>query len=326
MDAIKRLGIKAMAVTLCTMLIPLFAFSVEKSRSSQASNEIDDEDGPSSWDQASLPAGIKIVRDVPYGSNARQRFDVYRPALSHGAPVIFMVHGGGWSRGDKASQVAVEKKVKRWVPKGFIFISTNYRLLPQADPKEQARDVARAIAVAQNKAASWGGDRSKFIVMGHSAGAHLVLLLATDHLISSNIVATPLLGIIALDSSVYNVVETMEGRHPPFYDKAFGRDPAYWKSASPFHALTKKTRPILTVCSTRRTNACRQARRFAAKAASLHVPCTVLPKDLSHREINQRLGEERRYTAQVESFMASLDKSVANTLMHQSSGPHYGGR
>jgi acetyl esterase/lipase len=295
------------------MLIPLCAFSAEKSQSSKASNEIDDEDGPTSWDHASLPANIQIVRDVPYGSNARQRFDVYRPALSHGAPVIFMVHGGGWSRGDKASQVAVEKKVKRWVPKGFILISTNYRLLPQADPKEQARDIARAIAVAQDKAASWGGDRSKFIVMGHSAGAHLVLLLATDHLISSNIVITQWLGIISLDSSVYNVVETMERRHPPFYDKAFGRDPAYWKSASPFHALTKKTRPILTVCSTR-SNACRQARRFAAKAASLRVPCTVLPKDLSHREINQRLGEERRYTAQVESFMASLDKSVANKL------------
>ena len=164
-------------------------------RAVQARNQTFEEDAVSG-DPASFPAGIRVVRDVPYGSDERQRFDVYGPVHVKDAPVIFMVHGGAWSLGDKAARAVVENKVARWVPKGFIFISTNYRLLPQADPIEQARDVARALAVAQDKVASWGGDRGKFILMGHSAGAHLVLLLTTDRSISSDIVATPWLDVV----------------------------------------------------------------------------------------------------------------------------------
>ena len=109
----------------------------------------------------------------PYGSDKQQRFDVYGPLEAKEAPIIFMVHGGACSLGNKAQGAVVENKVARWVPGGFIVISTNYRLLLTVGPIEQAKDVARALAVAQDKAASWGGDRTKFILMGHSAGAHL---------------------------------------------------------------------------------------------------------------------------------------------------------
>ena len=51
---------------------------------------------------APLPADTRVVRDVAYGSDPRQRFDVYAPPHAHGAPVLVMVHGGGWRRGDKA--------------------------------------------------------------------------------------------------------------------------------------------------------------------------------------------------------------------------------
>ena len=45
-----------------------------------------------------LPAGVKVLRDVAYGSDRAQRFDVYIPKDAARAPVIFMVHGGGWAR------------------------------------------------------------------------------------------------------------------------------------------------------------------------------------------------------------------------------------
>ena len=61
---------------------------------------------------------------------------------------------------------------------GIIFVSVDYRMLPQQDALAQADDVARALAFAQSRARSWGGDPGKFILMGHSAGAHLVALLA----------------------------------------------------------------------------------------------------------------------------------------------------
>lgn len=197
---------------------------------------------------------------------------------------------------------------------GFILISTNYSLLPQADPMQQSRDVARALAVAQNRAASWGGDGGKVILMGHSAGAHLVSLLATAPQISSGIISTSWLGTISLDTAALDVVKIMEEKHTRLYDRAFGRNPEYWRSVSPFHAVTGEARSILVVCSTRRGDSCRQADRFVAKASSLGVKATTLKHNFSHRQINRRLGNDNRFTAEVESFMARLHRSVARTL------------
>ena len=205
--------------------------------------------------------------------------------------------------------------------RGFVVVSTNYRLLPKADPLEQARDVARALAAAQDKAAFWGGDRTKFILMGHSAGAHLVALLATSPSISFGIVSTPWLGTVLLDSAALDVVKIMEANHYRFYDRAFGSDPAYWKSASPIHALSGAGKPILAVCSTERTDSCPQANRFVQKASSLGVRASVLERNLSHKEINQRLGEEQNYTEAVESFLSGLDASIGRALTPRSSGP-----
>jgi len=227
--------------------------------------------------------------------------------------VIFMVHGGAWSLGDKGARSVVENKVTRWVPRGYILVSTNYRLLPKAAPIEQARDVARSLAVAQDMAASWGGDRSRFILMGHSAGAHLVALLATSPSISSGIVPTPWLGTVALDSAALDVVAIMEARHARFYDRAFGRDREVWKAASPFHAVTGTGQPILLVCSTQRQDSCPQASRFVAKASSLGRRTSLLEQNLSHREINQRLGEAGSYTEAVESFLDSLTAGAGLT-------------
>lgn len=137
---------------------------------------------------AVLAAGVQRIADVPYGADPAQRMDVYVPtspttgtnslvASAVRAPVIFMVHGGGWRHGDKAMGRVVQEKVNRWVPKGFILISINYRMLPDAPVAVQERDVQAALMAAQQRAGTWGGDPNRFILMGHSAGAHLVALL-----------------------------------------------------------------------------------------------------------------------------------------------------
>ena len=193
-------------------------------RAAQQAKDIENVD-PSG--RMSLPTGVRLVRDVPYGKDSRQRMDVYLPQQAVGAPVIFMVHGGAWCLGDKASQSVVENKVARWVTKGFIFISTNYRLLPKTAPLQQAEDIASALVTAQGKSASWGGDPLKFILMGHSAGAHLVALLAASPTMALKLGARPWLGTILLDSAALDVVKIMEAKHAGFYDRAFGSDPAY---------------------------------------------------------------------------------------------------
>ncbi|MGN6093910.1 MAG: hypothetical protein ACTHOL_16285, partial [Luteibacter jiangsuensis] len=105
----------------------------------------------------------RVVHDVAYGSDPRQRFDVYLPPSPHDAPVIFMVHGGAWAIGDKTNPGVVEDKAAYWLPKGYVLISVNYRMVPEAGPLEQANDVARALAAAQRLATSWGADPHRFV-------------------------------------------------------------------------------------------------------------------------------------------------------------------
>ncbi|MCE9550790.1 MAG: alpha/beta hydrolase [Betaproteobacteria bacterium] len=263
----------------------------------------------------SLPSGVRLMSDVPYGKDSQQRMDIYLPQQqAQGAPVIFMVHGGAWRWGDKGASNVVQNKVARWVSEGFIFISANYRLLPKAHPLEQAQDIASAIAAAQGRAASWGGDPKKFIVMGHSAGAHLVALLTASPDMAFKLGAKPWLGTILLDSAAFDMVKIMEAKHAHLYDIAFGKDPAYWRAASPLHILSETAIPFMAVCSTRHADSCSWATEFVTEAESIKVHASVLQQDLSHEDINLQLGLEGSYTNAVESFMGGLDASVMRRL------------
>lgn len=265
---------------------------------------------------ANLPAGIRIVRDVSYGSDPRQRFDVYAPMQAHDAPVILLVHGGAWMLGDKAMRNVIENKVGRWVPRGIIVISIDYRMLPEAPVLQQAQDVASALAFAQQHASTWGGDPRRFILMGHSAGAHLVSLISAEPSIAREQGASQWLGTVALDSAAYDVARIMQGPHYRFYDRVFGNDPSVWTAASPKQQLVARIAPFLAVCSSQRRDSCPQARDFVAKAGSFGTRTQLLEEDMTHEQINEHLGAASDYTAQVEGFLRSLDPVVANLLDH----------
>jgi acetyl esterase/lipase len=265
--------------------------------------------------KVTLPVGTTVLRDQAYGADSRQTIDVYVPSHASNAPVLFMVHGGAWKFGDKAAAGVVENKAARWLPKGFVFVSINYPMLPRQDALGQVDDVARALAFAQAHARSWGGDPTKFIVMGHSAGAHLVALLTAAPERAYRLGAKPWLGTVTLDSAALDVVQVMERGHLPFYDQAFGRDQARWRMASPIDALSSAARPILAVCSQRRLDhPCTSAADFVAKATALGIRSRVSAQDLSHEQINRELGLPSAYTDEVEAFMGSLDASVAAAL------------
>ena len=261
-----------------------------------------------------LPAGATLLKDLPYGPNTRERLDVYLPRKPSNAPIIFMVHGGAWRTGDKNAQQVVANKVSRWVAKGFIFVSANYPLLPDTKPLQQAQEVAKALAMTQANAASWGGSANHVIVMGHSAGAHLVALLAASPSLAAAQGVKPWLGTVALDSAALDVEKIMQARHMRFYDEAFGSDPTYWQQTSPSYVLANGATPMLAVCSTRRDVACEQAHLFATHATALTVSVSVLEQGMTHKEINQLLGTPGAYTEEVERFMAGLDTDVAKRL------------
>lgn len=253
-----------------------------------------------------LPPGARLERDLSYGNDPQQRLDVYMPAQAKAAPIIFMVHGGAWIIGDKGASAFVSNKVAHWLPKGYILVSSNYRMSRQPNPLDQADDIARALAFVQTKAPSWGGDPARVLLLGHSAGAHLVSLLAADPRIVTSKGGTPWLGTIVLDSAAYDLVEIMQRKHKGFYDRVFGKDRALWTAASPYHRLTAAPAPMFVVCSLRSDGTCPQARTFASKAIELGGKVTVLPVDMKHGELNKELGLPSDYTATVENFMRSL--------------------
>jgi acetyl esterase/lipase len=256
------------------------------------------------------PAGVKILKDIAYGPDPKQRMDVYEPATlaPGGAPIIFMVHGGAWRFGDKSNSRVVENKVKYWLPKGFIFISVNNRLLPEADPLKQADDVAAALAFAQKEAPKWGGDPGRIILMGHSAGAHLVLLISADPSRALAAGAKMWRGTVSLDSGAIDVTAIMQDRHLPLFDRAFGQDPEFWRAVSPIYQLKAGGPPLLLVCSGRRMRSCPEADRLAAAVKPKGGAASVLREDLSHGEINERLGLPGAYTKSVDAF---IEKAVA---------------
>ena len=266
------------------------------------------EDGASNAKAApSAPAGTRVIPDISYGPDPAQRFDVYvstqPPASVAPAPVIFFVHGGGWSRGDKSNRQVIEPKVAHWVAQGYVVISADYRMLP-TPVAQQADDVATAVAFAQSQAGLWGGDPKRFILMGHSAGAHLVALIGAGARTASK--PQPWRATVMLDSAALDVPMIMSNRHLGLYDRAFGADPQQWPAVSPIAQLTHGTAPMLAVCSSRRKESCPTSDRFAAQANGLGGKVRVLREDLSHMEINATLGAPSDYTTQVDAFLQSV--------------------
>ncbi|MDY0871651.1 alpha/beta hydrolase [Dongia rigui] len=253
-----------------------------------------------------LPAGAKLEKDIAYGTDRAQKLDVYLPAHAKNAPILFMVHGGGWRRGDKDMDRVVDNKVARWLPKGIIFVTVNYRMDETVTPVMEADDVAAALVKVQQLAPGWGGDPGNVILMGHSAGAHLVTLINSAPEIATAKGARMWRGTISLDSGAMNVPEIMQGRHFRLYDDAFGKDPAAWEAASPYHRLKGPTQPLLGICRQRSADACPQNRQLARKAVQFGGKMEVQPEAITHGEINSTLGLPGAYTERVEAFMRAL--------------------
>lgn len=252
-----------------------------------------------------------ITYDISYGSHANEVFDLYRPITdtkSQVFPTIIMVHGGGWKRGSKDLRSTYVNKVNYFIPKKYTFISINYPV-ENIDPEEEVNSVAKAVTFIQKNAEKFGVDRSKIVLMGHSAGAHLVSLLTSDAGIRRVNSVQPWLGTISLDSAGYNIPEMMKsGHYPTIYEPAFGDDPRFWRAMSPYHQYRKRGEAFLLVCSTSRPDKpCEQVNSFKGKVTGLGGSAEALSVDMSHKEINSLLGLPGEYTNNIQKFLTALN-------------------
>src|SRR6266576_2829625 len=104
-------------------------------------------------------------RNIPYTDlpHERQVLDIYSPRDAKNLPVVFWIHGGGWQTGDKTS---VQVKPQAFMDKGFVFVSTNYRLLPSVDMGTIVRDIAKSLRWVEDHIAEYGGDPKRVLVGG----------------------------------------------------------------------------------------------------------------------------------------------------------------
>mgnify|MGYP000008757532 FL=1 len=122
----------------------------------------------------------RVARDQPYGDDPRQRMDIYAPTgASPAAPVPTLVffYGGGW---DSGSREVYGWAAQALAAKGFVVALPDYRLVPEVHFPGFIEDAALATAVAADLARDLGGDPDRLGVIGHSAGAHLALMIALD--------------------------------------------------------------------------------------------------------------------------------------------------
>jgi arylformamidase len=238
----------------------------------------------------------QIHRGLAYADtkNERQSLDTYAPTEGKDHPVVVWIHGGGWQAGDKKE---VQKKPQAFVDKGFVFVSLNYRLLPDVTIKQMGEDVAKAIRWTHDHAKDYGGDPNTLFVMGHSAGAQLAALVCTDDsYLKAEKLSLPLIkGCVPVDGDTYDVplqIQTVEEKRADRYKQKFG-DAESQKDLSPVtHVVKGKNIPpvlILHVADHPETKM--QSQRLAKALQEAGVSATAYPADgKTHETINADLG------------------------------------
>lgn len=250
--------------------------------------------------------GQEVRKDIPYLADGHPRhvLDVYSPAGAKNAPVVFWIHGGGWQAGDKSD---VQVKPKAFNEKGYVFVSTNYRLLPQVPMETIMADIAKSIAWVHDHIAEFGGDPNRVIVGGHSAGAQIAALICTDEkwIGAEGLKLSMFRGCIPVDGDTYDIpaiIETEETRRrahgmslPTFgHRQKFGNDPlkhiefstvthiASGKGIPPFYVMYVASHPYTSI----------QAQRLDDELKKSRIETHMYgAAESTHNKVNADIGE-----------------------------------
>lgn len=227
--------------------------------------------------------------------------DVYAPSracLARGgkAPVVVWVHGGGYTHGDTGTPGATRSRCSR--PRGWIFVSVNYRLSRAGDPSlarypDHYRDVAAAVRWTRSTIKRYGGDRKRIALLGHSAGADIVANVTTNPrwLVERGLSLRAVRCAGPLDTEGFDKPMASD-REQVQWRIALGNDPTYARDTSAVYLIKKGTGipPTITVVrGTSRRQAIEQ--RFAATLGAAGVPATVTDaRSLTDEQVNRRIG------------------------------------
>ncbi len=224
---------------------------------------------------APLPAGVRLLSDIAYlPADRAEKLDIYLPPASGGGdagagaearrPAVVYYHGGGWVRGDKATER--ERNIGgKLAAAGYVFVSVNYVLGPRVWPANLL-DCKNAVRFVRQHAARYGIDPDRIAAMGTSAGGHLAMMVGytTDHSefeptgpyggVSSRVAAvvdfygmTNLLTRRQVESDGTPTGRFMDSHAPEVLGVTRTEAPARWQAASPVTHVTRHSPPTLIV-------------------------------------------------------------------------------
>ncbi|TPI18753.1 alpha/beta hydrolase [Mesorhizobium sp. B4-1-1] len=224
------------------------------------------------------------------------KLDVHAGDDANKLPVVFFVHGGAWRFGNRGQ---VGAKPGFLLANGFVFVSIDYRMLPQADVATQAGDVEKAYAYVRANIARHGGDPDRIVGMGHSAGCHLIALTG---------MRGGLPGIAALildDTRAYDLAAlSRNGGMVRAYARAFS-DPAQWAALSPASYVDGRKHPPTFIAYSRASGRGEESKAFAERLRATGTKVTLFDGSAyTHMSINRDFGEDGdALTAAVLAFL-----------------------
>lgn len=244
-----------------------------------------------------VAAEPNVQRDVPYvePKSERQTLDVYAPAEGAGHPIAFWIHGGGWRQGDKRG---VQRKPQAFTERGYVFVSTNYRFVPEVTVKQMTADIAKAIRWTHDHAKEFGGDPASIFVMGHSAGAHLAALVCTDdrYLKAEGLSLAIIKGCVPVDTAAYDVPKRLADSRqtpPAAFTEIFGKTTDEQRELSPVTHIAsgKSLPPFLILHVADRAESKAQSLWLAEKLKAAGMSSKVVAGEgKTHGTINSDLG------------------------------------
>jgi acetyl esterase/lipase len=150
---------------------------------------------------------FRRMNDVAYGEDPRQRLDVFSPKNADNLPIVVFFYGGTWVTGRKSRYAFVGAAL---AARGYVTVIPDYRLYPQVRFPQFIDDGASAVAWVQKHAREMGGDATRIVLMGHSAGAHSAAMLALNDAYLERAGANPrsIVGLIGLSGPYALVPDT----------------------------------------------------------------------------------------------------------------------
>jgi acetyl esterase/lipase len=122
-----------------------------------------------------LPNGVKVYENIAYDTHPETVMDIYRPVGPGPFPAAIIIHGGGWTSGNKAGMIG--NWVSRYLAKGFVVANVEYRLAAAAPAPAAVEDALKAANFFIDNAKKYNADPKRIVVTGGSAGGHLALMV-----------------------------------------------------------------------------------------------------------------------------------------------------